>query len=66
MPTTLGRKVNIRYFMDADHTGDTITRRSRTGFISFINNAPKYLMSKKQNKFETSTFGSELVSMKKK
>ena len=64
MPTPLGKEVVIRCFVDADHAGDTITRRSRTGFIIFVNNAPIYWMSKKQNTCETSTFGSDLVAMK--
>ena len=51
-------------FVDADHAGDLVTRRSRTGFIVFLNNAPIYWSSKKQNSVETSTFGSEFVAMK--
>ena len=47
MPTPLGKEVVIRCFVDADHAGDTITRRSRTGFVIFVNNAPIYWMSKK-------------------
>ena len=41
-----------------------MTRRSRTGFIIYINSAPIYFMSKKQGSCETSTFGSEFVAMK--
>jgi hypothetical protein len=55
----------MRVFVDADHAGDQVTRRSRTGFIVFLNNAPIYWSSKKQNSCETSTFGSEFVAMKK-
>ena len=50
--------------MDADHAGDNLTRRSRSGFIVFLNNAPIYWSSKKQTMCETSTYGSELVAMK--
>ena len=64
MPTPIGKEVVIRCFVDADHAKDTVTRRSRTGFIIFVNNAPIYWMSKKQNTCETSTFGSDLVAMK--
>ena len=42
MPKPLGNEVVIRCFVDADHAGDTITRRSRTGFIIFVNNASIY------------------------
>jgi hypothetical protein len=51
-------------FVDADHAGDLLTRRSRTGFIVFLNGAPIYWSSKKQTSCETSTFGSEFVAMK--
>jgi hypothetical protein len=51
-------------FVDADHTGDLLTRRSRTGFIVFLNGAPIYWSSKKQSSCETSTFGSQFVAMK--
>ena len=50
--------------MDADYAGDSITRRSRMGYIIFINNAPVYWMSKKQNSVETSTYGSKFTAIK--
>lgn len=64
MPAPLGPSMTMRVFVDADHAGDLITRRSRTGFIVFLNNSPIYWSSKKQNSCETSTFGSEFVAMK--
>jgi hypothetical protein len=51
-------------FVDADHAGDRLTRRSHTGIIIFINKAPIIWFSKRQNTVETSTFGSEFVAMK--
>ena len=54
----------MRIFVDSDHIGDEITRRSRTGFVVFLNSAPIYWMSKKQTSCETSTFGSEFIAMK--
>jgi hypothetical protein len=54
----------ITVFVDADHAGDTVSRRSRTGFVVFLNGAPIYWMSKKQTSIETSTFGSEFVAKK--
>jgi hypothetical protein len=56
--------MTMRVFEDNDHAGDQVTRRSRTGFIVFLNNAPIYWSSEKQNSCETSTFGSEFVAMK--
>lgn len=64
MPKSLGPSMTMHVFDDADHAGDLITCRSRTGFIVFLNNSPIYWSSKKQNSCETSTFGSEFVAMK--
>ena len=64
MPTPLGSGFTIRAFVDADHAGDTITRRSRTGFLVYLNMAPVFWQSKKQLSVETSSFGSEFIAMK--
>jgi hypothetical protein len=64
MPVPHGQLMTMRVFVDADHAGDQVTCRSRTGFIVFLNKAPIYWSSKKQNSCETSTFGSEFVAMK--
>ena len=53
-PEPLGIGFNMRVFVDSDHAGDMVTRRSRTGFIVFLNNAPIYWYSKKQGSCETS------------
>jgi hypothetical protein len=64
MPKACGPLMTMRVYVDADHAGDLLTRRSRTGFIVFLNGAPIYWSSKKQMSCETSTFGSEFVAMK--
>ena len=64
MPKPLGNSVNISCFVDADHAGNKLTRRSHTGVIIFLNSAPILWYSKRQNTVESSTFGSELVAMK--
>jgi hypothetical protein len=64
MPKPCGPSMTMRVYVDADHAGDLLTRRSRTGFIVFLNGAPIYWSSKKQTSCETSTFGSEFVAMK--
>ena len=51
-------------FVDSNHAGDRVTRRSRTGFLVYCNSALIYWSSKKQNLCETSSFGSEFVAMK--
>ena len=46
-PKPRGRRVQIFCFVDADHAGDQVTRRSRTGILIFINNAPIIWSSKR-------------------
>jgi hypothetical protein len=59
-----GVGMTMRAFVDSDHASDTTNRRSRTGFIIFLNSAPIYWFSKKQTSVETSSFGSEFIAMK--
>jgi hypothetical protein len=63
-PVPLGMPVEISCFVDANHAGNVITRRSHTGILIFVQNAPILWFSKKQNTVESSTFGSELVAMR--
>ena len=64
MPKERGMGMVMRAFVDADHAGDSVTRRSRTGFLIYLNSAPIYWLSKKQTSIETSSFGSEFTAMK--
>jgi hypothetical protein len=64
MPQPRGFGFVLRAKVDADHAADTVTRRSRTGFLVFLNSAPVYWLSKKQTSVESSTFGSEFCAMK--
>ena len=64
MPEPLGNPVQMTTFVDSDHAGDKVTRRSRTGVLIFLNRAPIVWFSKKQNSIETSSFGSEFTAMK--
>ncbi len=64
MPEPRGKGFIILAFVDADHAGEKLTRRSRTGFIVFLNMAPIYWFSKRQNGVECSSFGSEFIAMK--
>ena len=63
-PEPRGKEVDLRLFVDSDHAGDRLTRRSRTGFIIYLNMAPIVWCSKKQSTIETSVFGAEFVAMK--
>ena len=63
-PPPKGNSVSLTCFVDSDHAGDRMTRRSRTGIIIFVNRAPVMWFSKRQNTVETSTYGAEFVAMK--
>ena len=47
MPQSSGIGFVMRAYVDTDHAGDTITQRSRTGFLVYLNSAPVYWTSKK-------------------
>ena len=64
MPPPWGRLVSTHCFVDSDHTGDKVTHRSQIGILIFLNRAPIIWYSKRQNTVETSTFGSEFITMK--
>jgi hypothetical protein len=64
MPTPRGRHMSTHCFVDSDHAGDKVTRRSQTGVLIFCCRAPILSYSKRQNSVETSTYGSELVAMR--
>ena len=51
-------------FVDSDHAGNKATRRSRTGFMIFMNMALIGWVSKKQATIEGAVFGAEFVAMK--
>jgi hypothetical protein len=54
----------VSCFVDADHAGCRITRRSHTGIIIYLQGAPIMWYSKWQNTVESSTHGSEFTAMK--
>ena len=64
MPLPRDRAVSTHCFVDSDHAGDKVTRRSQTGLLLLVNHAPVVWYSKRQNTVETSTFGSEFITMK--
>ena len=64
MPQPRGQGFTMSAYVDSDHAGDTMTRRSRTGFLVFLNCALIFWTSKKQTAIETSSFGSEFTAMK--
>ena len=64
MPEPLGNAVLIRAYVDANHAGNLANRRSHSGIIVYVNNAPIIWYSKRQNTVESSSFGSELVALR--
>ena len=64
MPDPHGEPVQINVFVDSDHAGNTVTRRSHTGIMIYLNLAPVIWFSKKQNNVESSTFGAEFIAAK--
>lgn len=63
-PIPRGESVQVNVYVDADHAGNKVTRRSQTGILIFLNMAPISWFSKKQNTVESSTFGSEMIALK--
>ena len=63
-PNPLGQPVDMVTFVDANHAGNKVNRRSRTGVLMCLSKALVGWYSKKQGSVETSTFGSEMVAMK--
>eukprot|EP00804_Cyclotella_cryptica_P013947 CCRYP_002465-RA/>CCRYP_002465-RA protein AED:0.03 eAED:0.04 QI:0/0/0/0.83/0.6/0.5/6/0/916 len=63
-PKPLGKGVTLRMFVDSNHAGDKVSRRSRTGFVIFLNYCMIDWLSKKQSMVETSVFGTEFCAMK--
>jgi hypothetical protein len=59
-----GKDIDLRLFLDYDHAGEQFTRRSRTGFVIYLNMAPIVWFSKRQTTVESSVFGAEFVVMK--
>ena len=65
IPKPLGHGFKIRCFVDSDNAGESLTRQSQTGFIVMSDNAPIYRHLKKQTSVDTSTFGNEMMAMKR-
>eukprot|EP00957_Ditylum_brightwellii_P095705 7292199-Ditylum_brightwellii.AAC.1 len=64
LPESRGMGFVTRANVDADHTGDSITRQFWSGFIIYLTSAPINWISKKETCRETNLFGSEFIAMK--
>ena len=63
-PVPRGNAVSTHCFVDADHAGNKVTRRSQTGILLFANKACITWYSKRQNSVEDATFGSEFIALR--
>lgn len=59
-----GKPVYLSCYVDSDHAGNLMTRRSHSGIFLYVNNTPVIWYSKRQNTVETSSFGSEFVALR--
>ena len=64
MPEARGKPVMIRAYVDANHAGNLANRRSHSGILIYVNNAPILWFSKRQNTVESSSFGSEYIALR--
>ena len=63
-PKPLGKEVVLRMSVDSDRAGEKVDRRSRTGFVIFMNMAMINWHTKKQATVKGAVFGAEFVSTK--
>ena len=64
MPKTHVNLMSTHCFVDSNHGKKKETRRYQNGVLLFCCMAPIIMFSKRQNTVETSTFGSELTTLK--
>ena len=63
-PEPYRKEVDIHMFVDSHHAGNKVSRRSRSGFLIYVNTALVQWFLKKQFTVDTSVFGTEFVAMK--
>ena len=64
MPEPRGLGFTMSALVDANHASDTAMRRSRTGFLVYLDDSLVCLHSEKQLSCESSTFGAEFIAIK--
>ena len=63
MPEPRGKEVDLRMYVNSDNAGYNETRRSRTRFLIYMNNALVQWLSKKQPMIDTSLFRVVFLAM---
>ena len=64
MPRLRGTAVVTIVFVDASHGSNKVTRRSHSGQVLFVNQAPVKWLIRQQQTVETSSLSSEFIAMK--
>ena len=62
-PEPCGKEVDLCMYVYSDHAGYKETRRSRTGFLIYMNKALVRWLSKKKHTIDTSLFRAKFVTM---
>ena len=63
MPDPLGKSEHTTCFVDANHVSNVVTRSFPTGVLIYVMNVPIIWFSNMHNTVESSTVGSEFVSI---
>ena len=64
IPEALSKYVVIKPYVDANHAGNMENMRLHSGIIIYVNNEPIIWYSKHQNTVESSSFGSEFITLR--
>ena len=63
-PEPLGSPVRLTAYVDANYAGNLRIRRSHSGILIYMNQAPIIWYIKRQNTVEASSFGSEYIALR--
>ena len=58
------KRMKMVSYVDADHAGNLMTRRSHSGLLLYLQNTLIIWYSKRQNTVESSSFGSEFIALR--
>ena len=63
LPEPKVKPVKVSVYIDDDHRGNTLSKRSHTGIIKYVNNELINWFSKREKNVDTSSFRSELIAI---
>jgi hypothetical protein len=63
-PEPWGEPEQVNIFVDADHDGNKVTRRSHSGILIYLDNVPIDWYSKRQYTVGSSLFGSKFIPLR--